>query len=505
MKFAVVALITAIALTLPAELASSIQAPSTAQGTSTRARRAQFLEMFARGYFPGRTGQILVVPREGDIITRQEPDLAYMHGSPWDYDTAIPLMFAGPNVVSGVTASPATQQDIAVTIAAVLGATMPPTASGRPLPIIKPNVSLPRAVLLVVLDGMRPDYFDRYATEMPALSALRKRSAWFTRARVNVLPTNTAVAHSTIATGADPRAHGITGNNMYDQVQKKRHDMMEGWNPRDLMALTLADVWQLQTGGRSIVIGQGSSVPASTALAGHGACQLSGTRTVQAGYDEKSGRWKTNAECFTEPAALAELDARTLWPADGAWMGHKIDTPSGVRRSGLFPRFEADAFMRLLESHPIGADDVADLLLLNYKGPDYVGHKHGPDSKELAATLVEVDLHLSRIIKAVEARTGGQYLLAMTADHGMPSEPVGDGRRHFAPAIVGSIHARFDPENKLITYYEPENGQIFVDRDRLAALRLTLNELAAFLQSQPFIFAAFTEDDVRHAAAQLRR
>lgn len=474
-----------------------------AKGGEAGARRARFLEMFARGYFPGRTGQLLVVPREGDIITRQEPDIKYMHGSPWGYDTAIPLLFAGSNVVSGVYTSPATQQDVAVTIAAVLGATMPPTASGRTLPIIKPHSSPPRAVLVVVLDGMRTDYFDRHASEMPALSALRKRSAWFSRATVNVLPTNTAVAHSTIATGADPRAHGVTGNNLYDATQKKRHDMMEGWDPRDLVALTLADVWQLQTGGRGIVIGQGSSVPASTALAGHGGCQLNGTRTVHAGYDERSGRWQTNPNCFTLPAALSELDARTLWPSDGTWMGQKIDTPSAIRRSGLFPRFEADAFVRLIESQPVGSDDVPDLLLLNYKGADYVGHKHGPESKELAATLIEMDRHLARILKAIDERTGGQYLVAMTADHGMPSEPAGEGRRHFAPSIVDSIHARFDSEKKLVTYYEPENAQIFVNRERLAALKLTLTDLAKFLQSQPFIFAAYTEDDVRRAAARL--
>ena len=186
-------------------------------------------------------------------------------------------------------------------------------------------------------------------------------------------------------------------------------------------------------------------------------------------------------------------------------MGHKIDTPSGVRRSGLFPRFEADAFVRLIESQPVGADDVPDLLLLNFKGADYVGHKHGPASKELAATLAEMDRQLDRILKAVDERTAGRYLVAMTADHGMPAEPAGEGRRHFAPAIVEGIHARFDPEKKLVTYYEPENSQIFIDRDRLAALKLTLDELAAYLRTQPFIFAAYTEDDVRRAAARLPR
>ena len=62
---------------------------------TTLATRQRFLEMFARAYFPGRTGQLLIVPREGDFITRPT-DVAFMHGSPWTYDVAIPLMFAGP-------------------------------------------------------------------------------------------------------------------------------------------------------------------------------------------------------------------------------------------------------------------------------------------------------------------------------------------------------------------------------------------------------------------------
>src|SRR4029453_5843140 len=139
----------------------------------------------------------------------------------------------------------------------------------------------------------------------------------------------------TIATGSDPAIHGITGNNLYDRVEGKRHDMLDGWNPRDLMALTLSDGWELKTGGKGRVIAQGSSVPASVDLAGHGACQVGGARVVHAGYDELSGLWKTDAACFLLPGELAAFDAHTLWPADGQWMGHKIDTPTDVRRSGL--------------------------------------------------------------------------------------------------------------------------------------------------------------------------
>src|ERR1700674_5307274 len=70
---------------------------------TTLATRQRFLEMFARAYFPGRTGQLLIVPREGEFITRPDPDVAYMHGSPWAYDVSIPLMFAGPAVRTGGT------------------------------------------------------------------------------------------------------------------------------------------------------------------------------------------------------------------------------------------------------------------------------------------------------------------------------------------------------------------------------------------------------------------
>ena len=88
----------------------------------------------------------------------------------------------------------------------------------------------------------------------------------------------------------------------------------------------------------------------------------------------------------------------------------------------------------------------------------------------------------------------------------MPPEPSSPDRRHFAPSIVDLLHEKFDPEAKqLITFFEPENGQIFVDEDRLSSLGLTLRDLARFLESQPFLFAVFTNDDVRSAANALKR
>jgi hypothetical protein len=230
--------------------------------------------MFARSYFPGRTGQLLLVPREGEFITKPDPNYTFMHGSPWPYDVSIPVMFAGPAVKSGVYPGPATQQDVAPTLAAAAGLSMPPTATGRVLPVFRDHFASPRAVMLLVLDGMRRDYFDRYAALMPTFTALRQRGAWFSNAEINILPSNTAVGHSTIATGADPGVHGVTGISVYDFRSGKRQDLFAGTTPQDLMALTLADVWQLSTAGRAVILAQGSIDRAATPLAGHGACHF---------------------------------------------------------------------------------------------------------------------------------------------------------------------------------------------------------------------------------------
>jgi Type I phosphodiesterase / nucleotide pyrophosphatase len=506
-----------VVLTLPAmagtvlgqlKRASVSDAPRvqrTGPGDAKTGARQRFLEMFARAYYPGRTGQLLIVPRESDFITRPEPNYAYMHGSPWTYDVSIPLMFAGPAVRTGVYSIPVVQQDVAPTLAAALGVQMPPTATGHVLPVFRTDFARPRVVMLLVMDGMRRDYFDRYAPSMPTLTAIRRHSAWFNQARVNFLPTNTAVGHSTISTGTDPRVHGITGVSVYDRTRRQRHDMFAREMPQDLMALTLADVWQLATAGRSIILAQGSIDRAATPLAGHGACQLNGAPVVLASYDQQTGNWTTNPACFRLPEYLKDRNARTLWPASGEWMGHKIDSAAEVRYSGLFPAFEAEAMAAMIEREPIGEDNVPDLILLNYKGADFVGHKHGPDSKELRLTLEEMDRQLTRLLKVLRAKVGDNYLLAVTADHGMPPEPSSPDRRHFAPAIVDLLHQKFDPAAKqLITSFEPENCQIFVDEHRLSDLGLRLRDLAHFLESQPFLFAAYTNDDVRRAADALK-
>jgi hypothetical protein len=232
-----------------------------------------------------------------------------------------------------------------------------------------------------------------------------------------------------------------------------------------------------------------------------------GRKVVMAAYSTATGGWITNTDCFRLPAYLASLSAASVWErAGGRWLGHDITGPTEARRSALFARFEVDALLAILEHEPFGADDVADLLLVNLKTPDFVGHKYGPDSPELAETLAVLDTELARVVEALDAKVGrDRYLSVVTADHGMPPEPRA-GARVFTPDIERLVNARFDPAGKgVVQLYEESNSQIHLDRERLRELGVDLADVARFLEEQPYIAAAFTEIEVRSAATSSRR
>ncbi len=327
--------------------ATSAPPPPTATRQSAPAgARQTWLDLFARGYFPGRSGQVFLVAREGDFVVDRNPLYAFMHGSPWKYDTHIPLLFHGPSFIKpGTSDETVAQQDVVPTIAELIGTAPPATSIGRPLrQALLPSKARPRVVVLFVMDGTRADYFDTYADAMPTLSRLRREGAWFGNAHVTSVPTLTAVGHANLGTGSEPRLHGLVVNNLFNRVTGKPQEAYNGLDPGELMALTLADVWNIETEGRAIIIGQGGAIRATAGLIGHGACVLNGRRVLAASYSTRDAAWETNPTCYAMSEALKPLNARKYWEeAGGKWMGHDIADATKFRHSGLFQRFEGDA------------------------------------------------------------------------------------------------------------------------------------------------------------------
>jgi predicted AlkP superfamily pyrophosphatase or phosphodiesterase len=81
------------------------------------------------------------VTRSGDIYVIQDPywflfdegPIATMHGSPWRYDTHVPIIFAGPKIEAQKVHRLVHPVDVAPTISALLGMTPPASAQGSPL------------------------------------------------------------------------------------------------------------------------------------------------------------------------------------------------------------------------------------------------------------------------------------------------------------------------------------------------------------------------------------
>jgi predicted AlkP superfamily pyrophosphatase or phosphodiesterase len=85
----------------------------------------------ARTHVPGRGGDLLVVAREGWSLGGRAV-YAANHGSPYRYDTHVPVIFLGGGIRAVKTSAAATPADIAPTLAELAGVKMP-KADGRAL------------------------------------------------------------------------------------------------------------------------------------------------------------------------------------------------------------------------------------------------------------------------------------------------------------------------------------------------------------------------------------
>lgn len=90
-----------------------------------------------RSFHAGRSGDIHVVAKPGwQIAYEGEMSAGYVtgHGTPWDYDTHVPLVIKGPGIPHEVVSRPVETVDVAPTIAALLGIDPPLRATGKVLP-----------------------------------------------------------------------------------------------------------------------------------------------------------------------------------------------------------------------------------------------------------------------------------------------------------------------------------------------------------------------------------
>ena len=92
--------------------------------------------------FPGRSGDLYLVPPPYQALgDKSEQRVA--HGTPWLYDSYVPLLFVNPAFKAQRITRAVSIIDIAPTLAAILVIKSPSAALGQPLPEVMRQFAAP--------------------------------------------------------------------------------------------------------------------------------------------------------------------------------------------------------------------------------------------------------------------------------------------------------------------------------------------------------------------------
>lgn len=87
----------------------------------------------ARAIHPTLSGDLLILPEQMYLFEEMGPAYATTHGTPYIYDTHVPVIMSGPGIRAGVYLDRVAPTDIAPTLSLLLGIEYPSACDGRPL------------------------------------------------------------------------------------------------------------------------------------------------------------------------------------------------------------------------------------------------------------------------------------------------------------------------------------------------------------------------------------
>lgn len=323
-------------------------------------------------------------------------------------------------------------------------------------PVFSQRPAAARRVLVIVVDGLRPDYVT--AELMPRLFRLEQRGIVF-RAHHSVFPTVTRVNGSSFVTGSYPETHGLLGNLIYmPKVNPTkaldtavREDLLAVERSGDplLTAQTLGEILE-RAGKRMMVVSSGTS--GSAYLLNHAAANGVIVHPQ-----------------FTKPESLGPRVRELLGPPPP----HGLPNIAEHRRA-------VDGYIKL------GLDDLhPDLTFIWLSDPDSTAHAKGIGGPEFREALAGVDAEIARVEDALDARRLlGTTDVMVTSDHGFSTH---------------NSHLRLDALVKPFARPMSDGSPDVVVAEsaiyfRGAPDRARVEAVVAALQQQPPVGAIFTRD-----------
>ena len=342
-----------------------------------------------------------------------------------------------------------------------------------------------RLVLQLTVDGLRADLLTRAKDRFGegGFRFLLENGVVFANAHYQHANTETIVGHATLATGAHPSVHGMTGNVWYDaemgelayniedpdspilpvREEQQSGDQVDpaqklsrtsGRSPQALLAETLADKLLAYSGGKSRAFGVSGKDRSAVALAGKGGKAFwmstdSGDFVTSGWYYDAYPDWvaqwnekrKAAAYAGTEWSLLKKKDSYLLAGQDdrayetdlrgfGRTFPHRFGDAGNkllytqVVGSPAGDALLADFAKSLLVNEKLGQGPAVDYLSVSFSGVDAVNHFFGPASLENEDMVLQLDRTLSEFLSFIDEKVGLDHtLIVLSADHGIAELP----------------------------------------------------------------------------------
>ena len=450
-----------------------------------------------RGMRLDRSGDIQIIPKDPNFVNG-----GLTHATPFDYTQDVPLFLYGPGYVRpGEYDQPVTLADIAPTLGAFVKfpyLALDGSAQTQAL-LPEPDRELPRLVITVIWDSGGDDVLERWPDSWPYLRSLIPDGAWFTNATVGASPSNTPVGHATIGTGAFPRDNGFVDEyiRINGRIQKPNEN-----GPGFLIAPTFADVYDASMDNAPL-IGGIATLAAHIMMMSHGSMWGGGDRDVaitrEKEFGETAGAESVSWNLTTDMAPFYDLPAyvndlppldgyvddldRADGALDGKWRENDLAQLSNGFDTPARTPFQETLIEAVVQREGFGADGVPDLLFVNYKAIDTVGHLFSADGIEMSDAVATQDQTLRQLVSFLNETVGrGRWVMALTADHGTQQDPEVSGAFMIdINKLEQGLIDTFDDDDGVPLIQRVRPTQIWFDRTELRDNGFTLNEVSEWI------------------------
>ena len=397
----------------------------------------------------------------------------------------------------------------------------------------------PKLVVVISVDQFSADLFAEYRNRFTGGFKRLLDGAVFPAGFQSHAATETCPGHSTIMTGDRPTRTGIIANEWYEWTGPRPGSIYCAEDPskgsaKDYVA---SDIHlRVPTLGERMKDADPDVRTVSIAGKDRAAIMMGGHRVDQLwfwrdgkGFISYAGRAEpaavtaanaaTKAEIAKPGAAFAEPD----WckPVDRAMVanGQTVGAGRFERAANVEPKWKASpAFdsaivglaTTMVRDMKLGHGKSTDILTIGASATDYVGHTYGTEGSEMCIQLANLDQTLGKLFAALD-KTGVDYVVALTADHGGNDIPERERERAMpmadrvalalTPKTVGEVIAK-DMGLTGRILYGVTNGDVWIDPTLTGDQRAkVLAAAVAHYRADPQVAAVYTQAEI--AAAPL--